>query len=72
MEPLGGTGEKRIVAMRQTPNVVLTESDELSKEANVRKHNMAGLLSIPGKGLGYGGYRMSSEDEAFEDGKHIE
>jgi hypothetical protein len=33
---------------------------------------MLGLFSIPGKGLGYGGNGMSSEDEAFEDGKHIE
>jgi hypothetical protein len=72
MEPLGGTGEKRIVATRQTPNAVPTESEELSKEANVHKHNMVGLFLIPGKGLGYGGNGMSSEDEAFEDGKHIE
>jgi hypothetical protein len=42
----------------------------LSNEAFIRKHNMAGLLSIPGRGLGYGGNGMSSEDEAFEDGTH--
>jgi hypothetical protein len=70
MEPLGGTGEKRIVATQQTPNAVLTESEELSKEANVRKHNMVGLFSIPGKGLGYGGNRMSLRMKpTYEDGK---
>jgi cyclophilin family peptidyl-prolyl cis-trans isomerase len=32
----------------------------------VRKHDAAGLLSIPGKGLGYGGTGFEQEDECFE------
>jgi cyclophilin family peptidyl-prolyl cis-trans isomerase len=32
----------------------------------VRKHDVAGLLSIPGKGLGYGGSGFEQEDECFE------
>lgn len=44
--------------------------EQLSTEDLVRKHSMAGLISIPGKGLGFGGNGMASEDEAFADGKH--
>lgn len=44
--------------------------EQLSTEPLVRKHSTAGLFSIPGKGLGYGGNGMASEDEAFADGKH--
>jgi cyclophilin family peptidyl-prolyl cis-trans isomerase len=32
----------------------------------VRKHDVAGLLSIPGKGMGYGGSGFEQEDECFE------
>lgn len=32
----------------------------------LRKHDVAGLLSIPGKGIGYGGSDFLSEDECFE------
>ena len=31
----------------------------------LRKHDVAGLLSIPGKGIGYGGSDFLSEDECF-------
>jgi len=45
--------------------------EQLSTEEFVRKHNMAGLISIPGSGLGYGGNPFASEDEAFGDAFQI-
>ncbi len=39
--------------------------DGISKEPSVRTHSMAGLLSIPKNGLGYGGSGLESDDEAF-------
>jgi cyclophilin family peptidyl-prolyl cis-trans isomerase len=36
------------------------------KEPAFRKHDVAGLLSIPGKGIGYGGLGFESDDECFE------
>jgi len=39
------------------------------KELNdpvIRKHDAAGLLSVPGKGIGYGGSGFESDDECFE------
>jgi hypothetical protein len=40
-------------------------ADVISKEASVRTHSTAGLLSIPKNGLGYGGSGYESDDEAF-------
>lgn len=42
--------------------------DQLLDEPLIRGHNVAGLISIPGRGLGYGGNGLASEDEAFGDG----
>lgn len=39
--------------------------DAISKETSIRTHSCAGLLSIPSKGLGYGGSGLESDDEAF-------
>jgi len=41
------------------------KNNELANEPYVRKHTVAGLVSIPSKGLGYGGSGLESEDEAF-------
>lgn len=41
----------------------------LSDESSVRTHDMAGLVSVPSSGLGYGGSGRESEDEAFASGK---
>lgn len=38
---------------------------ELDNEPSIRNHDAAGLLSIPGQGLGYGGNGLGPEDEAF-------
>jgi hypothetical protein len=32
----------------------------------IRSHDAAGLLSVPAKGIGYGGSGFESEDECFE------
>ena len=32
----------------------------------VRKHDVAGLLSVPGKGIGFGGTGFETDDECFE------
>lgn len=37
----------------------------ITEENTARSHNVAGLLSIPKNGLGYGGSGLESEDEAF-------
>ena len=39
---------------------------ELKDVPVLRKHDVAGLLSIPAKGIGYGGSGFESEDECFE------
>ena len=39
---------------------------ELKDVPVLRKHDAAGLLSIPAKGIGYGGTGFESEDECFE------
>lgn len=39
--------------------------DAISNEKTVRPHDVAGLLSIPKNGMGYGGTGLESEDEAF-------
>lgn len=36
------------------------------EEPALRPHDVAGLLSIPGKGIGYGGTGFESDDECFE------
>ena len=41
------------------------EADAISKEPFVRKHDVAGLISLPARGLGYGGTGFETEDEAF-------
>lgn len=45
------------------PNGPILES--ISKEKSARQHSVAGLLSIPKKGLGSGGTGYESDDEAF-------
>jgi len=37
----------------------------IEKESSVRAHDHAGLISIPNKGIGYGGGDNKSDDEAF-------
>lgn len=37
-----------------------------TNEAFLRPHDCAGLISVPAKGVGYGGTGFESEDEAFE------
>lgn len=37
-----------------------------SSEGFVRPHDSAGLLSVPSKGLGYGGFGFENDDECFE------
>jgi cyclophilin family peptidyl-prolyl cis-trans isomerase len=37
----------------------------ISKEQSVRPHDVAGLLSIPKNGIGFGGTGLESDDEAF-------
>ncbi len=39
---------------------------ELRDVPVLRKHDAAGLLSVPAKGIGYGGTGFESEDECFE------
>ena len=39
---------------------------ELKEVPVLRKHDAAGLLSLPAKGIGYGGSGFESEDECFE------
>ena len=39
--------------------------EEAKSDAFVRQHDVAGLISVPAKGLGYGGNGFESEDEAF-------
>lgn len=43
------------------PNPAVTEND-----LYVRQHDCAGLVSIPSKGIGYGGTGFESDDEAYE------
>lgn len=40
--------------------------DVVAVEQVIRTHDAAGLLSIPGKGIGYGGSGFASDDETFE------
>ena len=39
---------------------------KIENEISVRKHDVAGLLSIPSKGIGYGGTGFESDDECYE------
>jgi hypothetical protein len=39
---------------------------ELKDVPVLRKHDVAGLVSVPAKGLGYGGTGFESDDECFE------
>jgi len=38
----------------------------VANDSVVRPHDVAGLVSVPGKGIGYGGSGFESDDEAFE------
>lgn len=38
---------------------------DTKEDAFVRKHDVAGLISIPSKGIGYGGSGFESDDEAY-------
>ena len=40
--------------------------DETKDDPFVRPHDVAGLITIPSKGIGYGGSGFEPEDEAFE------
>ena len=39
---------------------------KIEDEASIRKHDVAGLLSVPGKGIGYGGSGFETDDECYE------
>ena len=39
--------------------------EDIVNEQTVRSHSVAGLVSIPKSGLGYGGSGLESDDEAF-------
>jgi len=39
--------------------------NSITEEKSTRPHDIAGLVSIPKKGLGYGGLGLEKEDEAF-------
>mmetsp|Transcript_35283 Transcript_35283/g.77286 ORF Transcript_35283/g.77286 Transcript_35283/m.77286 type:complete len:144 (-) Transcript_35283:77-508(-) len=47
------------------PRPSAQDADVIGKEPFVRKHDAAGLISLPAKGLGYGGSGFESEDEAY-------
>ncbi len=47
------------------PRPSAQDADGIAKEPFVRKHDAAGLLSLPSKGIGYGGTGFESEDEAY-------
>merc|ERR1712071_350565 len=38
---------------------------ELKNERSIRLHDVAGLLSVPARGLGYGGTGFETDDEAY-------
>ena len=40
--------------------------DDTKDDAFVRQHDCAGLVTVPSKGIGYGGSGFEPEDEAFE------
>jgi hypothetical protein len=40
--------------------------DETKDDPFVRQHDVGGLITIPSKGIGYGGSGFESEDEAYE------
>jgi Cyclophilin type peptidyl-prolyl cis-trans isomerase/CLD len=40
--------------------------DKVKDDAFPRKHDVAGLISIPSKGIGYGGSGFEPDDEAYE------
>ena len=42
-------------------------SEDIVKEKSARSHNVAGLVTVPRNGLGYGGSIFDSDDEAFAD-----
>ena len=47
------------------PRPSAQDADVIAKEPFLRKHDGAGLLSLPSKGIGYGGTGFESEDEAY-------
>ena len=47
------------------PRPTAQDADIIAKEGMVRKHDVAGLISLPAKGIGYGGTGFESEDEAY-------
>jgi hypothetical protein len=47
------------------PRPIDSMSKEIASESGPRKHNTAGLISIPKNGIGYGGSGFESDDEAF-------
>uniref|UniRef100_A0A6U3SUP4 PPIase cyclophilin-type domain-containing protein n=1 Tax=Ditylum brightwellii TaxID=49249 RepID=A0A6U3SUP4_9STRA len=61
MKRLNKAGEDFVPQTRPTSK----EVDVISKEPVVRKHDVAGLLSIPSNGIGYGGSGLDSDDEAY-------
>ena len=40
--------------------------DDTQNDPFLRKHDVAGLISVPAKGIGYGGNGFEPEDEAYE------
>jgi len=47
------------------PRPSAQDADVIAKEPLVRKHDVVGLLSLPSRGIGYGGTGFESEDEAY-------
>ena len=47
------------------PRPTTQDADVIAKEPFARKHDVAGLVSLPTKGIGYGGTGFESEDEAY-------
>jgi len=39
--------------------------ERITEEKSTRAHNIAGLVSIPKRGLGYGGNGLEKDDEAY-------
>lgn len=56
---LRNAGEEFVPQGRPNPQ-------ETQDDSFLRKHDVAGLVSVPAKGIGYGGSGFESEDEAYD------
>ena len=67
--PLQGAAYARSRGMSKVPQEFVPQPRPkpiTEDPAVVRKHDAAGLLSVPGKGMGYGGSGFEQVDECFE------